>query len=127
MGRLTSAMPVVVEPGAAVRAMTDRRLLEVLTRSQAGVKPCTRVGADQWEWQRRASSELADRRAAAAEEMRARRLCAGCPVREECLELSLRGAPVEGVQGGTTERSRQTLRHRRARRSPLAGLLGSAA
>jgi WhiB family transcriptional regulator, redox-sensing transcriptional regulator len=127
MGRLSSAMPVVVEPGAKVRAMTDRQLIEVLTRSPAGLKPCTRVGADREEWQRQASSELADRRAAAGEEMRARRLCAGCPVRQECLELALRGEPVEGVQGGTTERSRRTLRHRRARdprRAEMVGLGG---
>jgi len=94
--------------------MSDQQLLEAVMRSPAEVKPCTRTGADQVEWLRSAVSRLADRPVAVREEMRARRLCAGCPVRSECLELSLRGEPVEGVQGGTTERSRRTLRHRRA-------------
>lgn len=116
MGRLTSAMPVVVEPGAGVGEMTDRALLEVVLGSPPEAKPCTRRGADRLEWLRPAVSRLADsdRRVAVWEEMRARRLCAGCPVTGECLELALRGEPVEGVQGGATERSRRTLRRRRA-------------
>lgn len=93
--------------------MTDQQLLKVLMRSPVEAKPCTRLGADWLEWLRPAASQLADRPMAVREEMRARRMCAGCPVRNECLELSLRGGPVEGVQGGATERSRQTLRHRR--------------
>ncbi len=120
MGRLTAAMPVIIEPNAEVRAMSNSRLLNALVRSPAEAKPCTRRDADQVEWLRPAASLLADRRTAVHEEMRARRLCAGCAVMSECLELSLRDGPVEGVQGGATERSRQTLRRRRAHRA-LAG------
>jgi WhiB family redox-sensing transcriptional regulator len=120
VGRLTASVPFIAEPRAEVRKMTVQQLLNVLMCSPAEAKPCTRLGADRLEWLRPAASRLADRRMAAEEEMRARRMCARCPVRDECLELSLRGRPVEGVQGGATERSRQTLHHRRRSPNPAA-------
>lgn len=49
-------------------------------------------------------SDFADRAAARA-------LCAGCPVREPCLEANL--AEQDGIWGGTTERERRALRARR--------------
>lgn len=46
----------------------------------------------------------------------AREICAGCPVRETCLEyaLSFSGNHDHGVWGGTTERERRRMRQRRA-------------
>lgn len=43
----------------------------------------------------------------------ARRICAGCPVRAECLAYALAasGPALVGVWGGTTERERRTIRH----------------
>jgi WhiB family redox-sensing transcriptional regulator len=43
----------------------------------------------------------------------ARRVCAGCPVRHECLEFALRHGEVHGIWGGLTERDRRALRTRR--------------
>ena len=42
----------------------------------------------------------------------ARRVCAGCPVREPCLEFALRHGITHGIWGGLTERDRRTLRTR---------------
>lgn len=39
----------------------------------------------------------------------ARRVCARCPVREECLEYALSHHIAHGVWGGTSERGRQRL------------------
>jgi WhiB family redox-sensing transcriptional regulator len=48
--------------------------------------------------------------------VRATRLCAGCPVREECLADALdRGADVEGIWGGCTKKDRERLVRRIAR------------
>ena len=40
-------------------------------------------------------------------------ICAGCPVREECLEWALATRQDEGVWGGLTEAERRRLRRRR--------------
>ena len=48
----------------------------------------------------------------------ARRVCAECSVRSECLEYSLENRLDHGIWGGTSERQRQRLL--RARR-PVAG------
>lgn len=41
----------------------------------------------------------------------ARRVCAGCVVRDECLDYALTRSPrVVGVWGGTTERERRVMR-----------------
>lgn len=41
----------------------------------------------------------------------ARRVCAGCVVRDECLDYALTRSPrVVGVWGGTTERERRAMR-----------------
>ena len=39
----------------------------------------------------------------------ARRICADCPVREECLEHALRHRIDHGVWGGTSERQRRRI------------------
>ena len=45
----------------------------------------------------------------------ARQICAGCPVRQPCLDYALSHAIVHGIWGGLTERDRRPLRvHRTA-------------
>lgn len=48
-----------------------------------------------------------------AEQHRAKRVCAGCPVRTECLAEALDGRIEWGVWGGMTERERRALLRRR--------------
>jgi WhiB family redox-sensing transcriptional regulator len=44
----------------------------------------------------------------------AKRVCAGCPVRAECLEFALASDERFGIWGGLSERERRRLRQRRA-------------
>lgn len=54
----------------------------------------------------------------AAREVRAKAICARCPVRGECLEFALRVREAHGVWGGLNEQERrQVLRQRRALRA----------
>ncbi len=39
----------------------------------------------------------------------AKAICAGCPVREPCLEHALAAREREGIWGGTTERERRRI------------------
>ena len=52
----------------------------------------------------------------------AKAICAGCPVRAECLEYALAGASHEaaGIWGGTSFRQRRKIRSVMARASQLA-------
>jgi WhiB family redox-sensing transcriptional regulator len=43
----------------------------------------------------------------------AKAICAGCPVREECLEYAMRWDQLCGVWGGLSERERRQLRRQR--------------
>jgi WhiB family redox-sensing transcriptional regulator len=43
----------------------------------------------------------------------ARRVCAGCPVRVECLEYALEAGEKFGVWGGTSEKERRAMRRQR--------------
>ena len=43
----------------------------------------------------------------------ARRVCAGCPVRAECLDYALLHDERFGIWGGESERSRRRLKHSR--------------
>lgn len=45
----------------------------------------------------------------------AKRVCAGCPVRAECLEEALAQREVFGVWGGLSERERRSIRSARRR------------
>jgi WhiB family transcriptional regulator, redox-sensing transcriptional regulator len=40
----------------------------------------------------------------------AKKICAGCPVRAECLDWALVNSELHGVWGGVSERSRRTMR-----------------
>jgi WhiB family transcriptional regulator, redox-sensing transcriptional regulator len=52
----------------------------------------------------------------------ARKICEGCPVREQCLEHALVHRIDHGVWGGCSERERRRiLKRRRAVRSTLVG------
>ena len=51
----------------------------------------------------------------------ARRICAGCPVREPCLEYALSNHIDHGVWGGASERERRRLLRRR-RESRMAAI-----
>jgi WhiB family redox-sensing transcriptional regulator len=48
----------------------------------------------------------------AADQIRAARHCAGCPVRSDCLNYALRLKPEYGVWGGMTERHLRALQRR---------------
>lgn len=51
----------------------------------------------------------------------AKRVCAGCPVREDCLEFALASNQEAGIWGGLTEDERRTLKRARQRRRRLVG------
>jgi hypothetical protein len=51
-----------------------------------------------------------------AQVQRAKAVCSGCPVREQCLAWALEALP-HGIAGGLTETERQQLRHRQCLRS----------
>jgi WhiB family transcriptional regulator, redox-sensing transcriptional regulator len=46
---------------------------------------------------------------------RAKAVCAGCPVRGDCLRYALAAGPLQGVWGGLTEEERRLLRQREAK------------
>jgi WhiB family redox-sensing transcriptional regulator len=51
---------------------------------------------------------------AADETRRARQICAGCPVRQECLAYALTSGQQYGIWGGRDEQERRLLRRRGA-------------
>lgn len=64
--------------------------------------------------------------AAAGQLARAKAVCAGCPVRDQCLQFALDSGQAFGVWGGTTGEERRLLRrrhnyHRRSAEAPPAG------
>ena len=94
-------------------AVLGTRALERLVRAGAGCR-----GRDPEAWYPGVGTSAADvtDTHARAERDHARGLCAGCPVRPQCLELALRiPAGQHGIWGATTERDRRAiLRHRHA-------------
>ncbi|MGI9092505.1 MAG: WhiB family transcriptional regulator [Mycobacteriales bacterium] len=61
-----------------------------------------------------------------AEQNRAKRICAGCPVRTECLGDALDNRVEFGIWGGLTERERRALLRRRPDVESWSELLESA-
>jgi WhiB family transcriptional regulator, redox-sensing transcriptional regulator len=60
----------------------------------------------------------------------AKRVCASCPVREECLEFAIATIQNDGIWGGTTEDERRLIKRARraaARRAAAAAAASSAA
>jgi len=51
---------------------------------------------------------------------RAKVICGGCPVRQECLEFALAHDQLYGIWGGTTPEDRQRLRRRKRRAAAAA-------
>jgi WhiB family redox-sensing transcriptional regulator len=51
----------------------------------------------------------------------AQRTCAGCPVRDECLEYALVNRIEQGVWGGASERERRRILRQRRRTRALQG------
>ncbi len=51
---------------------------------------------------------------------RAKMICAGCQVRQECLEFALAHDQVYGIWGGTTPEDRQRARRRKRRTAAAA-------
>jgi WhiB family transcriptional regulator, redox-sensing transcriptional regulator len=52
---------------------------------------------------------------ARAQVERAKAVCAGCPVRSDCLRYALAAGPLQGVWGGLTEEERRLMRQREAK------------
>jgi WhiB family redox-sensing transcriptional regulator len=52
----------------------------------------------------------ADKRESVRNINRAKKICAGCPVRVECLEYAIENGEDKGVWGGTSERERRRMR-----------------
>jgi WhiB family transcriptional regulator, redox-sensing transcriptional regulator len=50
----------------------------------------------------------------------ARRICAGCPVRGECLDFAMRTGEAHGIWGGTTQEERSRARRAAAARRSQA-------
>jgi WhiB family transcriptional regulator, redox-sensing transcriptional regulator len=53
--------------------------------------------------------------AAGREAARAQRVCAGCQVRQECLDFAMRNGEMHGIWGGTTPEERLHARRQRNR------------
>lgn len=51
---------------------------------------------------------------------RAKKICAGCSVRRECLEFALSHDQIYGIWGGTTAEDRQRERRRKRRAAAAA-------
>ncbi|MFE9561263.1 WhiB family transcriptional regulator [Streptomyces sp. NPDC006487] len=102
-------------------------------RISAGAARLPGPASHHWQWQLRAACRAlgsnrffhpAGERGEDREERdaAAKRVCAGCPVREACLEHALRTREPYGVWGGLTEEERRALlvRSRRTGRGPAA-------
>lgn len=73
-------------------------------------------GEEGQEWQERALCAQTDPEAFFPEKggstREAKRICAGCEVRSECLEYALEHDERFGIWGGLSERERRKLKHR---------------
>jgi hypothetical protein len=85
---------------------------------RAGLTPCSQPGVDPEDWFPLISTEVRpgddpDGTLARQEADLAERLCAGCPMVDRCLELSLRVGWHGGIWGQMGARDRMTLRAQR--------------
>ena len=104
--------------GAGPAALTDEELQNFVASPLAG---CAGTTLDPDEWFPIAAKPARAR----AEAARALAVCAACPVRAECLELSLRtwsGAGQHGIWGGLVEADRNSLRQEWLRGAPVTVL-----
>jgi hypothetical protein len=100
-------------------------IAELLACVMSPLARCASSGLDPDEW----FPVTAAATGARAEASRALALCAACPVREECLELSLRqwgGVGRHGIWGGLVEAERAVLHAEWLAGVPVAALLRSA-
>ena len=114
---MTISPPSSVGTGPA--ALTDEELQNFVASPLAG---CAGTTLDPDEWYPIAAKAARAR----AEAARALAVCAACPVRDECLELSLRtwsGAGQHGIWGGLVEADRHALRREWLGGAPVAALL----
>ena len=105
--------------GAGPAALTDEELQNFVASPLAG---CAGTTLDPDEWFPIAAKPSRAR----AEAARSLAVCAACPVRAECLELSLRtwsGAGQHGIWGGLVEADRNVLRREWLRGAPVTALL----
>lgn len=118
---MTIAPPRSVGTGPA--ALTDEELQNFVASPLAG---CADSSLDPDEWFPIAAKAARAR----TEATRALAVCAACPVRGECLELSLRtwsGAGQHGIWGGVVEADRNALRREWQRGVPVPALLSGLA
>jgi WhiB family transcriptional regulator, redox-sensing transcriptional regulator len=59
--------------------------------------------------------------AVTSETRMALRICAGCPVRRECLDFAMRSPELDGIWGGTTPAERLKARRRAEYRRRTSG------
>ncbi len=114
-------MTIALPPGAGTgpAALTDEELRNFVAGPLAG---CADTSLDPDEWFPIAAKAARAR----IEAVRALAVCAACPVRGECLELSLRtwnGAGQHGIWGGLVEADRNALRREWQRGAPVTALL----
>ena len=114
---MTISPPSSVGTGPA--GLTDEELLNFVAGPLAG---CADTSLDPDEWYPVATKA----RRARAEAAQALTVCSGCPVRAECLEMSLRqwsGAGQHGIWGGLVEADRHSAHREWMRGVPVATLL----
>jgi WhiB family redox-sensing transcriptional regulator len=114
---MTISPPSGVGTGPA--SLTDEELQNFVTSPLAA---CAGTALDPDEWFPIAAKAARAR----AEANRALGVCATCPVRAECLELSLRtwsGAGQHGIWGGLVEADRNALRREWTGGVPVTALL----
>jgi hypothetical protein len=107
--------------GAGPAALTDEELQNFVASPLVG---CAGTTLDPDEWFPIAAKPARAR----AEAARALAVCAACPVRAECLELSLRtwgGAGQHGIWGGLVEADRNSLRQEWLCGAPVTMLLSA--
>ncbi len=79
----------------------------------AGAPDLALINPDEWEWQDRALCAETDPEAFFIEKggssRPAKKVCAACPVRVQCLDFAVREGIAWGVYGGMDERQRRAL------------------